>query len=295
MIVKTKNFSPQMLDRFLHLQRLSFSIIENLAASLTEGMTEREVGHELVKRYRAAGFTSFFHLPVVLYRERTALPGEWGIGNFYPKSRPLEKGDSVIMDASPLMRGYLVDTSYSFCFGTNEKHREMMLNLSGFRDQVLEAVNQGESFRKIAEDISGAITGMGYHPVHEKHPGEVLGHRAAKFMDLPFSWRVKGFDAMVLGWFNAKSQFARMGVSQHDPLWNQRQTSEHAPHDGLWLVEPHAGCGDVGAKWEEILVIENGKARWLDDHPPHVRQWQQIRDNQSYQPVPQETPVASAA
>ena len=35
---------------------------------------------------------------------------------------------------------------------------------------------------------------------------------------------------------------------------------------------------------EEILVIENGEARWLDDHPPHVRQWRQIEAGSDYGP-----------
>ena len=40
-----------------------------------------------------------------------------------------------------------------------------------------------------------------------------------------------------------------------------------------WLVEPHYACDAFGAKWEEILVIEDGRARWLEDDPPHVRKW----------------------
>ena len=28
--------------------------------------------------------------------------------------------------------------------------------------------------------------------------------------------------------------------------------------------------GDLGAKWEEIMVIDAAGARWLDDSLPHV-------------------------
>lgn len=62
------------------------------------------------------------------------------------------------------------------------------------------------------------------------------------------------------------------------------QTSDHPAHDGLWLVEPHAGQGEVGAKWEEILVIEDSQARWLDDTAPHIRQWSQIASGTEYRP-----------
>ena len=75
---------------------------------------------------------------------------------------------------------------------------------------------------------------------------------------------------------------ANAGLSRYAPTWNAGKTSDHEPHDGLWLVEPHAGCGAVGAKWEEILVIENGKAYWLDDDVPHVRQWRQIEQGTPY-------------
>jgi hypothetical protein len=39
------------------------------------------------------------------------------------------------------------------------------------------------------------------------------------------------------------------------------------------LVEPHFAGDEFGAKWEEILVIEKGRAHWLQDDPPHVQQW----------------------
>ena len=75
-----------------------------------------------------------------------------------------------------------------------------------------------------------------------------------------------------------------MGLGGEAPLWNTSKNSDHPPHDGLWLVEPHAGFGAVGAKWEEILVIENGRAYWLDDQPPHLKQAQQIEQQLSYRP-----------
>jgi hypothetical protein len=79
---------------------------------------------------------------------------------------------------------------------------------------------------------------------------------------------------------------ASAGLIRGAPTWNQERTSDHAPLDGLWLVEPHAGGDGVGAKWEELLVIENGRARWLDDTPPHVWQWGQIAAGNTYAPRP---------
>lgn len=294
MIVKDKSFTPHELAEFLRLQRLSFSILETMAGDLVEGQSEQEVGRELVRRYRAAGVGSFFHLPVVLFGERTALPGDWTVGHFFPKKRALRAGDSVVLDAAPLFRGYMVDTSYAFCFGTeNPVHRAMMAHLGTYRTSVCAAVNAGVSFREIALDVEQGIRAQGYEPVHCKHPGAVLGHRAVKRINLPFTWRTRGFDAVSLGWFTAKNRLALRGWAREDPLWNTSPQSAHRPHDGLWLVEPHAGCGEVGAKWEDILVIEHGKARWLDDMPPHTWQWSQIAAGNAYDPRP-EAAMASA-
>ncbi len=284
MFVKSCKFSGAELDRFLDLQRLSFSILEETGASLKEGVTERDVARSLVRRYRAAGASAFFHLPVALFGGRAALPGDWSIGKFYPKDQPLKSGDSVILDASPLFGGYMVDTSFSFCFGENPAHRRMMSDLSRYRFSVLDAVNEGLHFAAIAADVENDMRGRGYEPAHRKHPGEVLGHRALKTAVLPFTWRIRGFDGLSLSWFLLNSRAAAIGLGRRDPLWNGGATSDHPPHDGLWLVEPHAGADGVGAKWEEILVIENSAARWLDDEPPHVRQWRDIEAGRDYAP-----------
>ena len=284
MFVKTHNFTEAELSHFRELQRRSFTILEETAASLSGGETEKEVAHKLVKRYRAAGAGSFFHLPVVLFGERTALPGKWPVGKFFPKSKALEPGDSVILDAAPLFSGYLVDTSYSFCFGKNDDHRSMMQHLAQYRESVPTAINRGDSFKLIAVQVLETMTAVGYEPVHTKHPGQVLGHRAIKTPNLPFQMRLQGVDAVSLSWFKLKDSMAMSGLGQKSPLWNGLKTSDHQAHDGLWLVEPHAGFGAVGAKWEEILVIEGGKARWLDDCSPHVRQWSKIAAGSDYSP-----------
>ncbi len=57
-------------------------------------------------------------------------------------------------------------------------------------------------------------------------------------------------------------------------MWNDGRLADHVPAPGLWAVEPHIGFGEVGVKFEELLVITEGDAHWLDDDVPHVRAWQ---------------------
>lgn len=253
-----------------------------MASELQSGVSETEVAGELVKRFRHAGFQSFFHLPVVLFGERTALPGQWSVGHFFPRKNLLKSGDAIILDASPICDGFLVDTSYSCAFGKNDVHRKMMADLAEFRDGILQQVNSGETFKSISDNVVNRFAELGYAPAHGKHPGEVLGHRAVKLSRLPFKWRINGFDGLALSWFGYKDKLATLRLGQRSPLWNSSAASDHKPHDGLWLVEPHAGLNGVGAKWEEILVIEKGVAHWLADQPPHVRQWEQIANGHDY-------------
>jgi len=284
MIVQTDKFSDADIARFRERQQTSFNILEKAATRLVGGETEKDVAHQLVKDYYASGAASFFHLPVVLFGDRAGLPGDWSIGKFYPKKKTLQDSESVILDASPIYDGYLVDTSFSFCFGENEAHREMMIHLSHYRKSILSAVNKGDELKQIASSVINRMEENGYQPAHTKHVGEVLGHRAIKIKKFPIQPRIKGFDALAISWFNIKDKLAMSGLGNQSPLWNTLKSSEHRAHDGLWLVEPHAGKDDVGAKWEEIMVIENGQGRWLEDTPPHVRQWQQIEAGKSYAP-----------
>jgi|CXWL01.1.fsa_nt_gi hypothetical protein len=282
-MLKAHRFTDRQLERFRELQRLSFSILQAEARSLEPGMIERDVAQRLVQAYRREGVKSFFHLPVVLFGERTALPGAWPVGKFFPKRRAAAANESVIFDASPVFGDYLVDTSFSFCLGESAAHRTMMQKLSHFRASVPEAVNKGTTFAAIAEEVNARISSFGYEPVHGKHPGAVLGHRATMLPRLPIVWRTQGFDALTLTWFYGMEYISRVKLAR-SPLWNTTATSKHKPYDGLWLVEPHAGDGPTGAKWEEILVIENGRARWLDDEPPHVKQWKLIGEGRDYGP-----------
>jgi hypothetical protein len=179
----------------------------------------------------------------------------------------------VILDGAPLFDGFLLDTSYSFAVGENPKHDDMQRRLLEQRAKILDAVNRKRTFLEIAQQVADDCAALGYEGVHEKHPGEVLGHRAVRVRG-PQGWRLRGSDGASLSWFLMKSAQARH-IPRQSPLWNRNATSDHAPLDGLWLVEPHFACEAFGAKWEEILVIEDGRARWLEDEPPHVRRWAQ--------------------
>jgi len=57
------------------------------------------------------------------------------------------------------------------------------------------------------------------------------------------------------------------------PLWNGNRRSDHIPVAGIWAIEPHLGFHGVGVKFEELMVVTEDDAYWLDDDLPHVKRW----------------------
>lgn len=274
MIVQHRAFSPAQLDRFRAAQRASYGVLEEVAAGLRAGDSEREAAVKMTRAFRKLGVRSYFHLPVALFGARTALPGRWRLRDFWPTRNRLKQGDAIILDASPIFEGYLVDTSYSTRLGDNEAHQHMLMDLAPFRDFIAGRVRDGAAFREIAVETDERIRALGYENRHQAHLEEVLGHRAIRIRRPRPGWIYrKGFDVQALGWFALHTVAARKGLWRFSPNWNANATSDHAPWDGLWAVEPHLGRGDIGAKWEELLVIQDGEVFWLDDDNPHMRYW----------------------
>jgi hypothetical protein len=84
--------------------------------------------------------------------------------------------------------------------------------------------------------------------------------------------RIWGLGAEQVGWFIGKTLGAQRFGGDGSPNWNHTRSSDHPPTPGLWAVEPHLGKNGVGAKFEEILVITETDAYWLDDGGlPHHR------------------------
>ncbi|MEP6623770.1 MAG: M24 family metallopeptidase [Acidimicrobiia bacterium] len=266
--MKIDGFTDLELEHFADYQRLSYAIQRSVLDNLHDGITEREVARQLFTRYRDEGVRGYFHLPVVLFGDRTAVPDPWTVLGFWPTGRTLGPGDPVIVDASPVFGDYLVDTSQSHRHGPNEVHAAIASDDLAFRDSILDAVRGGATFREIAVHVDAEVTAAGYSNRHVKHPGEVLGHRVAR-LGREVEPDGDGFDQTLISWF--VTEVAAATTPEHpSPTWNHHRGSDHPPPDGLWAVEPHIARDGIGVKWEELLVVRGGEVRWLDESPPHV-------------------------
>ncbi len=271
MHVRIAGFTPDEIDGFRAAQRRSFAILTEVAASLQEGWSERAAVKLLFEAFADVGVDRYFHVPVALFGDRTALPEPWDLVSFAPTRTRLTPGTPAIFDVSAVMDSFLVDTSFSFCFGDAPLHAELQRYNVGYRDSVLTAVQRAESFRDIARDVDIDASEHGFTNCHRLHPEAVLGHRVLRIEDDDGTRPIDGFHPEVIAWFRTEID---AGTSDpiRTPTWNETSGSDHPPTPGLWAVEPHIARDGVGVKWEEILVVDDdGDARWLDDTAPHLR------------------------
>lgn len=269
--VQIDRFCDDQLECFRHWQRVSFSVLGEVAGRLAPGVTERDATRWAMEAYRREGADRFFHLPVALIGPRTTLPDPWSMPAFWPTDQVARVGDAVILDASPIFDGHVVDTAISFSVGEVEAQSTAMADDLRFRDSILDAVRAAATFREIAVSVDTALVARGDRNCHQLHPEGVLGHRVVRLRkpgDVPPP-DASGFDQTVLSYFIDGIAAAHERGSP-PPTWTGESISDHRPAPGLWAVEPHLGRGDIGVKWEEILVIEERDAYWLDDQVPHL-------------------------
>ena len=264
--MKVSGFTPAELDQFRQYQRASYAVLEDVARSLRAGDTEKDAARRVRKRFHEQGVHHYFHVPVALFGSRTAYPGDFGQLEALSTDRKLEPGMAVILDAAPVYRGYTVDTSYSTSFGDNALARELAAALRPLRDLILARALERRTFRAIAREVDEVIRKLGYENCHRKHIAFVLGHRVTQ---VPDTWlnrrRIWGLGVPQAAYFIGKTFGAQQFGGDGSPNWNHTRSSDHPPTPGLWAVEPHLGKDGVGAKFEEILVITETDAYWLDD------------------------------
>ena len=55
--------------------------------------------------------------------------------------------------------------------------------------------------------------------------------------------------------------------------WNDDAEADRPLSCGLWAIGPHIAYNGAGAAWEEMLVVTEHDAYWLDNDLPHHRKW----------------------
>jgi len=272
--IKYKDFSDEELAKFKSFQKQSYDTLEQVKTQLYLGITEIQAARLMRKAFHQQEVHSYFHVPVALFGERTGYPGNFGQLEALATDKKLEANMAIILDAAPIYEGYVVDTSLSTSFGENPRQLELNKMLAPFRDKMLQMVKQRETFSDIEKQIDGMISDLGGENCHRKHIGEVIGHRLFRSTNLLWRFfKIKQLSLRHVLWLVWKSLATKKGWIDQSPNWNHRRTSNHKPFSGLWAVEPHFAIDGIGVKFEEIMVITDDDAYWLDDDLPHLKAW----------------------
>lgn len=277
-------YSHGDLARFREVQQLAYRAAVEVASGLEPGITEKQAAARLGDLLRARGVSGFFHQPFAWFGDRTCFKGFRTPLDFFPGDRVLERGMAAILDVAPVVRGFAADIGYSFSCGPNPELERLIQDLRGFRTLIVDRIVAGETLAEVYRSAEDLLADLGVRNCHRHYPFGVLGHRVYHQPRVPFGQRpVLGFGLTASLGLLAQTIASRVptriaaqvpGLRQGSAFCNVGPGSEHRPEPGLWAFEPHIARGDVGAKWEELLVVEERGAHWLDDDLPHVRAWQ---------------------
>jgi Xaa-Pro aminopeptidase len=257
--------------RIRSLQQLAYRTAVGVARELRPGVTERQAAARLKRRLLEEGVEDWFHIPFAWFGDRTTLKGFRNPLRFFPSIRALEDGMPYILDVAPVRDGFTSDIGYSGCLGRNAIFDKMMEDLAEYRTLVLDQVRERRTFRDIYDAVDRLAAKHGYTPVHHEYPGKVLAHQVWPVHNPGPRTVVAGFGNRSLRLL-ARSLMVSLGEGW-SPLWNGSSRSDHIPVAGVWAIEPHLGFYGVGVKFEELMVVTEDDAFWLDDDLPHVKRW----------------------
>lgn len=255
--------SKRDLNGFKASQRIAYNCAVEAAQRLEVGMTEREIAAWMHQYLHDHGVAGGFHRPLAWFGERTRFEGVKTESEAYPTERKLTSDtEPVIIDIAPIYNNYVSDIGFAFTKAPNPaliEAREFLLEL---RDKVADLFSTDMSVAEIWAEIDEIIKDRGYQNCHKKYVMSVLGHRVYR---LPSSW-----PGNFAGMYSVQAIWSLASRGFFPELLSPYHKGEKI---GMWALEPHIGNREenFGVKFEEILVVEEGHAYWLQDDVPHVQ------------------------
>lgn len=252
------NHAPTEEEKESHLraQRLAFKAVREIASFIQEGWTEIQAAQMIDRYLNDAGVHSSFHHGFAWFGERSGFEGMRSYGDFMPSKRVIRAGEVYILDVAPIYQGYTSDIGFTSSLGENPEMEQAKKFLLRIREEIPSKFQSGQTGGEIWKWIESEIEGHGYENAYRKYPFSVVGHRVHKVPE--WSPRLK---YMRFGWQSLWSIASRGVFGQ---LLNQNFEGDLK---GLWAIEPHLSAKTFGAKFEEILVVTENEAYWLDSKP----------------------------
>lgn len=267
--------TPEDLEKFRQVQRLAYAAAEAVAKELKPGITEKEAAKMQEVWLLDHGVTDWFHAPFAWFGDRTAFQGFRVALQFLPTNRRLEENMPFILDNAPVVDGYVADIGYTGVLGENKQLDILLDDLAAHRAMILDLIKQRRPMSEVSQAVDQLIAKQGHEPRHKAYPFETLAHTVQPMAKRKGTKPHKVFNFGIQA-VEALGRLAVVGRFQGwSPIWSSNKSSNHPPVPGLWAVEPHLGHNGVGAKFEELLVITENDAYWLDDETPQMRRWKE--------------------
>jgi Xaa-Pro aminopeptidase len=259
----------QDVAAFARAQRLTRDVVRETAESLRPGDREWDVALRIEEGLTRGGVRHWLHTPYAWWGERTRFAGfaHWQ-PDALPTDRALQEGEAFILDAAPILDGYPADFAFSGVIGGRADTAGVHERLRGALAELKEAIaawvrapcDGASLFERVGEDIAR----RGLEAIHPLYPARVLGHSLNEYPTLlGRSPRIgDGFQLPLVataGLALLKHRFARGPY----PFVND-YVARNGGLQGIFAVEPHVAEGDVGVKFESILLVDGDESRWLD-------------------------------
>lgn len=260
----SKLLTSTEIEGYRQAQQLAFSCAQAVTAVMYPGWTEGQTGEWMMNWLHDHGVRAHLHRPIVAFGARTcAPPGQWGPAR--GTGATLREDDVVMLDCAPIVNGYTGDIAYTIGVGQNPELERAQDFLSGLRLRLAQCFSNAETVNDVYAWVDREITTAGYENAANGYPGEVLGHRVYRH----------GALTSRISWFLPETPFGWV-VSWHGPGFLFKLVrrmiepellgpSHHGSKTGIWAIEPHLRTASFGCKFEELLVVEPGRAFWLDD------------------------------
>jgi hypothetical protein len=178
----------------------------------------------------------------------------------------------AILDVAPVVHGFTADIGYTFCVDdTPTELSQAFAALREVRALIPPHVARGDTMRSIYLRVGRLLRQRGYDECHRRYPFRALGHRVTRLAPRVRELSVGGFGlSSALGVLGTELVSRLPAAEKLSPLFRDAARVEHRLEPGVWAIEPHLAASTFGAKFEELLVVEDRRAYWLDDALPHV-------------------------
>lgn len=263
-------FSTDDVEGFRRAQRLANDCVTSVARQLQVGITEKAAASLLQAYLEDHGTRHFLHRPFAWFGEHSRFdPYDEDYDLYHPTDRALEGDDVFILDVSPILNGYTGDVGYANSLRTHAGLEQAKTFLRRLREEIPGLFASERTTDEIWKHVGQRMADAGYTVCHELYPFRVLGHRVYHVPERQMAKEPKRLNGGPMGtsWFSSQALTAFASHGFASELINPEHRGSKL---GLWAIEPHLGGPGFGAKFEEILQVEEGAARWIDDDVPLV-------------------------